>query len=77
MAITIRKLSINAEIKLDKIIEEKSFISTKTKGIEYALEQHGFYKSFEKKYYDLLREYNNLSSKLEDVKKAVKLLQKL
>lgn len=39
MAITIRRISIEAEKSIEQIQKEKEFINTKTKAIEFALER--------------------------------------
>ncbi|WP_142786094.1 hypothetical protein [Changchengzhania lutea] len=75
MAITIRKLSVKAENKLSEIIENNRFISTKTKAIEYALEQHEFYKSYKDELEQKNDENYALKCELENIKEAINLLK--
>lgn len=72
MPFTIRVLSNSAERAIDSIIAHKSYINTKTKAVEHALEQYQRIELYQKEIEDLkdkLYEYQDLEDALRTVKR--------
>jgi len=71
MTLTIRNLSIKAENKLNEILENNRFINAKTKAVEYALENHEFYKKYYEQVEQLTDENYSLKCELEEIKVSI------
>ena len=74
MALTIRNLSPKAENELKNIIETKNYISTKTKAIEYCLEERNRLLNKEKELQIVKEKYQDLKFEMEEIKAAIKLV---
>ena len=65
MGFTIRHLSEKAEYCLNSILQRKSFVNTKTKGIEYVLENYLFLENSRE---ENLKEIENLEEQILELK---------
>ena len=75
MALTVRKMSTKAENGLDYITERYSWINSKTKAIEHALEKYidnrEYINKMKKENFELHNELSEVKEELENIKRTI------